>query len=310
MNSPRVALVALLIAAEVVIAGMMIFVLHGNHRIFAAGYHGTAFAAAPVTPLAAGSSPHIYISDRESGVTIATSHDGLVHVIDQSNVHGAFWNSGNIPQLHVTRSSDGVRIERPDSTNDSIFGFMNRHIEVDVPSGASIEVAQCSGADVTGIQNDVSVVSQDGHISLSDIRGDVNMQSNDGSLHLNDVTANKLAASTDDGSVRAAGISVSGASPHALFHSKDGSVHVNGAFAAGGSYELSSDDGRIELGLASGADMTIAASTNDGSVTVDGQRYDSNSDGSAHTVRLGSGSASMRVATDDGSIHITTNGAI
>src|ERR1700756_1374619 len=143
MNSPRVALVALLIAAEVVIVGMMIFVLHGNHRIFAAGHSGTPFAAVPVTPLAAGSSPHIYISDRESGVTVNTSHDNLVHVVDETSMRGAFWSSGKIAQLQVTRTSDGVRIERPDTHGgDAIgfFAFMRRHIEVDVPAGSSIEI--------------------------------------------------------------------------------------------------------------------------------------------------------------------------
>jgi len=308
MNSPRVALIALLIAVEVVIAGMILYALHGpRHSLFAAGMHSSAFTPAVVMPLAAGFSPHVYISDRDSGVTVNTSTDGLVHVVDETNVSGTMWGTP-IAQLKVSRSDDGVRIERPDNDSDvSVFGFLRRHIEVSVPAHATIEIARCSGADVSNVQNDVTVASQDGHVALTGVRGNVSAQSDDGSIRLNDVTANLLDARTDDGTIRAAGIAIAGTSPHALFHSKDGSVEVNGAFAPGGSYEVSSNDGHVSIGIAPGADMTIDASTGDGHIVVDGHRYDE--DG-PQTVRLGSGSATMRVATDDGSVHISTNGAI
>jgi len=303
MNSPRVALIALLIAVEVVIAGMILYALHGPR--FAAG-HSSAFTPAVVMPLAAGFSPHVYISDRESGVTVNTSSDGLVHVVDETSITGPMWGTP-IAQLKVSRSDDGVRIERRgDDSSRTVFGFSREHIEVSVPAHATIEIAQCSGADVSGVENDVTVASQDGHIALTGVRGNVSAHSDDGSIRLNDVTANLLDARTDDGSIRANAITIAGTSPHALFHSKDGSVEVNGSFAPSGSYEVSSNDGHIKLGLAPGADMTIDASTGDGHVVVDGRSYDE--DG-PQTVRLGSGSATMRVATDDGSVHISTNGA-
>ena len=75
---------------------------------------------------------------------------------------------------------------------------------------------------------------------------------------------------------------------------------------------MSTDDGRIELGFAPGADLNVEVTTDDGHITLDGNRVARDNDGdTAHyTMRLGNGSGSLHATTRDGSIHITTNGAL
>ena len=73
---------------------------------------------------------------------------------------------------------------------------------------------------------------------------------------------------------------------------------------------LATNDGSVRLDLAPSSNLTVDASTRDGSIYVDGHSTPSDGDAAQRTVRLGEGSGRLSVATGDGSIHITTNGAI
>jgi len=122
---------------------------------------------------------------------------------------------------------------------------------------------------------------------ITGITGGVYVRSQDGHIGLNDVK----------GTVDA--------------HSDDGSIRTHG-LALAGNNTMSTDDGRIELGFAPGADLNVEVGTDDGRITVDGHRVardDSDDDTSHYTMRLGNGSGSLHATTRDGSIHITTNGA-
>lgn len=322
----------MLLAVELVLVGMMFTAVHGwGGHVFAAsgGFHAANASAKTYPPVAAGLSPHVQIDDADSGVHVTASNDGLVHVSDATSIHGFVIGASKIVDLTIARTADGVRIYRPSSQHHFtvIFGGDTEHIDVQVPSGSHVDVIRSSSAEVTGMQNAVDVKSQDGHIGLFDIHGNVNahsddghiearnvagdtlaMSTNDGSLRFSDITANVLDAKTDDGRIEAANLTIGGSSPRATLHTNDGSVHVGGKFAAGGSYDFSTNDGRVETTLATGSDLTIDASTGSGKIYVDGSPF-GDGDSATHTVRLGSGSGAMRLASQDGSIHITTNGA-
>ncbi len=306
----RASIVGMLVAAEVLIVGMALYSLRGSEPAFGAGMHGIDFTAAATSPIGAGSTPHVVIDDRQSRVLVGVSGDGLVHVRDLTEFRGAVFSSTKYPQLSVTRTGDGVLIERPrtGSLSVAIFGYSTQKIEVDVPSGSRLDIAGCAGAEVAGITGGVSVRSQDGSVKLADLQGTVDAASDDGSLRVNNVHSDKLTLETRDGRIEAQGISVGGSQPLATMHTDDGSVHASGTFAPGGTYELSSNDGSIELRLARDADLTIAASTGDGRILVDGNAAGSE-DSSQRTIRLGAGSSTMKLATSDGSIRIFTNGA-
>jgi DUF4097 and DUF4098 domain-containing protein YvlB len=203
-----------------------------------------------------------------------------------------------------------------------------QNIEVDVPPNSRVEIQKSSGATVAGLRAGISVQSQDGHIELTDVQGIVDAHSADGyidatnvkgdtltlitadgHIKLQDVTAQQLTARSSDGRLDVANLTIAGDKPQATLHSDDGSVHVRGSFAPSGTYEISSNDGRVELALASNSDLTVTASTADGHISVDGKSPSSDEDAHNQTIKLGSGSGSMRVSSGDGSIHLTTNGA-
>jgi DUF4097 and DUF4098 domain-containing protein YvlB len=334
MNSGRVALIGMLVGVEVLIAGFAIWCIGGAGHLSAAGFnpHQTDYASTMVASIDAGETPHVVISDPESRVYVNVSPDGKVHVKDDTSIHGLnFSGDQSIPKLSATRTADGVLVERPDYNDHWMhftIGVTEQHIEVEVPAGSRVEIQRSSGATVTGLRAGISVRSQDGHISLEDVQGAVDARSDDGYIEasnvrgdtlslvtadghvsLKDVTAQNLTARSEDGRLDASNLSITGgAAPQATLHSDDGSVHVKGAFAPGGNYEVSSNDGRVELGLATSADLTVTATTGDGSIVVDGK---SSSDDDQHhqVIKLGSGSGAMRVSSGDGSIHLTTNGA-
>jgi DUF4097 and DUF4098 domain-containing protein YvlB len=329
VNSGRVALVGMLVAVEVLIAGLAIWSVSGTH-VWAAG-HQVDYTAKTVATIDAGAAPQVVVSDPDSRVIVGVSPDGKVHVKDMTSLHGFLFSTDrSIPKLNATRTADGVLIERSpyqDNWMHLTIGESMQRIEVDVPAGAHLDIQKCSGADVAGLRADARVRSQDGHITLSDIQGTIDassadgyinasgvrgdsltLQSSDGHISLRDVTAQSLSARSNDGRVEATNLTMSGAAPKATLHSDDGSIHVNGTFPAGGTYDVSSNDGRVELGLASGSDVTVVASTGDGSIYVDG-KSPGDDDRQHQTIKIGSGSGAMRVSSGDGSIHLTTNGA-
>ena len=338
MKSNRVALVAMLVAAEIFILGLAFYVVGGGRSM--AFTHGMmhsgsmqhpSFTAHAVAPIAAGSHPVVYIDDANSGMTVSVSSDNLVHVEDRTSFGGAFWGKKpNIPQLAVSHDGNGVRIVRA-AYEDNFFsiGFSNsrEHIDIQAPAGAVLEIVRCSGATITGVEGGVNAVSQDGSLHLFNVRGTIVAHSNDGRIELrhaqaqstelssgdgriviDDVTTPSLVAKTADGRITATGLMMMGASPHATIHSNDGYVSLVGSFAENGSYDISTDDGHIDVALDAASNATVNASTNDGSIALDGH---SSGDDSANnrTLRVGNGSGAMRISTHDGNIHITTNGA-
>jgi hypothetical protein len=306
----RTSMIATLVAVEVLIVGIALYALRGGNGF--SMHHGSRWIAAAIAPLAAGSAPQIEVDDPDSTVNVVTSSDGLVHVIDRTRA-GGMWGSGRIAQLRVARTPAGVSIIRPgDSETHWQFGFTDQRIEVDVPAGAHLTIARCSGAAVTGIQGGAEVHSQVGRITMTDVRGQALLaRSDDGRVVLNDVTANSIDATSKDGRIEASHLAATGDSPHVVLQTDDGSIDVAGPLAPGGKYEMSTKDGDVRLALQRDADLAVDLSTDDGRIYVDGAEKPRGDDDSAHhTIRLGSGSGSLNASTNDGSIHITTNGAV
>jgi hypothetical protein len=325
-------MIALLVAVEIVVAGLVLYSLGGMHGAFAGGLHRVDFSPATIAPLAAGATPRITVDDPDDRVVVTTSPDAMVHVTDRTEAHGMYWGTSSFPKLDVQRTADGVSVSRPGQSVNGIhfalFGIDTERIEVAVPAGSTVALEQCSGADVTGISGSTTVRSQDGHIVLADLRGAVDAQSSDGyievrnvhtdrvALHtdnghieLHDVAAAIFEATTNDGRITIDSLRVAGDGSRAKIHSDNGSVLLSADFAPGGTYDISTDDGRITATLPSQANLVVAASTNDGRVVRDGQSFDD--DGATHrTFTLGSGAGHLNLSSDNGTISITTNGAI
>jgi hypothetical protein len=295
----------MLVAAEVLVVGLAMYAVGHGGSPFAGGMHHASFTAAAIAPVAAGGAPHVVIDDVDSRVGVAVSNDELVHVRDLTQIRGAVFSSANYPQLRVTRTPDGVRIERPGDEHFSLelFGFSTQKIVVDVPRGSRVEIARCAGADVFGVGGDVSVHSLDGHVTLTDLQGSVDARSDDGYLKATNVRSDRLALESMDGHLALQDVAV--ASLTATTH--DGRIEAEG-LSVSRDATLQTDDGPIGLHLAPNADLTIDASTNDGSVSVDGSSFYRDDDSAQRTIRLGAGTGQMKASTADGSIHIFTNG--
>jgi len=307
MRDSRLGIVLVLAAAEVFLLGLMMRSLGFSSPVQAAGFHTASFTPKAFSPIDAGTTPHVVIADAKSRVTVGVSQDGLVHVADQSHFHGAIWGQQNLAQLLVNKTNDGVRIERPgDLADDRIFSlafWCTERIRVDVPAGAHVEIVRSGGADISDLQAPVIAHSNDGHISATHIRGAVDFTSDDGYLALTDVTAPTVKLATKDGSLRFTGVDTGSLEAR----TDDGSVRIAGLHVGSGSIETS--DGSVRIGLRD-PDLTVSARTDDGRIRVDGvtQQHD-DSDASSGTIRLGNGTGSLSVASHDGSISITTNGA-
>jgi hypothetical protein len=299
----RASVVGMLIAAEVLIAGMALYAVGRGGTTFAAGMHHVDFTAAPIAPVAAGATPRVVIDDASSRVHVGVSNDESVHVRDLTEMHGGVYSSGSYPQLRVTRTADGIRIERPSTRlSIAIFGFSTQSVQVDVPSGSHIEIAGCAGADVFGVTGGVSVHSRDGHVTLTDLQGTVDARSDDGYLSATNVRGDRLGMESMDGHISLKNVAVASL----LAQTRDGRIEAE-ALSVTGDATLQTDDGSIRLGLSPNANLAIDASTRDGRIVVDGTSLD-HDDAAQRTIRLGAASGSMKVATSDGSIHILTNG--
>jgi hypothetical protein len=327
----RGTLVALLIAVEVAIVIVAVVSMTGSHRVWASGgggLHHVDFSAKPIAPFSAGSTPHIVVSDPDDRIFVNVSPDGLVHVEDGKEFHGTFWGTPNITPLTIAQNADGVSISRPkfDSGSFSVFFSWNvDHVTIEVPAGSTIDIEHSSGINIAGIDGAVTAKSDDGSITLATLRGNVDAESSgdyinasdlkadtvklhsgDGHIELHDVVAGTLNATTEDGHITIDGLQVTGNT--ATIHSNDGPIRVNASFATG-NYEVSSDDGHIDVTVGSQSNLTVAASTSDGRITRDGTSFNDSGDGTSRSFTLGGGSGHLNLSSHDGSISITTNGA-
>lgn len=315
--SSRVPLLAALVAAELAIVLIAVYSFSEAGRAFGSawngfGLHRVNYAGTALPAVEAGTAPHVVIQDTDDGVTVTPSTDGRVHVTDASYVSGLAWSTGTRPKLTMTRTADGVRIERPSEDDNliSIAGSSREHIDVAVPPNARLDVLDSSGDDVTGLNANVSVHSSDGHITLRQIRGDVALRSLDGAIELHDVTARSIVATTDDGHIDADALHVAGASANVRLHTDDGHIAFAADLAAGGTYDLSTEDGHVNVALPASSNLSVTASTLDGRVVRDGKTVASGDDGPASaSFTLGAGSGHLHVSTNDGTIEFSTNGA-
>lgn len=289
MRYSRTGIVAVLLAVEVFIGGAILWALAGGRATWpaqASGLHRVSEGGKTFTPIDAGNAPHVVIDDPDSRVVITASTDGKVHVTDDTRTVGWVWGSSSQAPLTVNRTADGVRIQRADGRpHVAIFGFDYQHTEVALPADATLEIQRCGGAELTGLTGTVAVHSVDGSIALSGVHASrLQLDSDDGSLRMDDVRVPSIDAVTNDGSIRANNLQVDGG-------------------------RLQTSDGSIRVALA-GANLTVHARTGDGSIRIDGRRVAQDGDSGVTDIQVGTGGGSLQVATQDGSIHITTNGAL
>ena len=221
----------MLVAAEVLIVGMAIYAVGHGHASFAAGLQHVDFTAAPIAPVAAGAAPRVVIDDAASRVHVGVSPRRARPRRDLTEMRGAVFQPRSYPHLRVTRTSDGVRIERParaasrSKSSDSAsrpFKWTCREIPTSrspiaraptssaVTGGASVH-SNDGHVTLTDMQGSIDARSDDGYVSATNVRGDhLGMVSSDGHLALKNVAVGSLLAQTRDGRIEADALSVTG----------------------------------------------------------------------------------------------------
>ena len=264
----RKTLITTLFAVEVALFGMIVYFLGG------APTHASSVNVGGnriVDVLDAGNAPHIVVRDPDSRVFIVPSNDGKVHVTDLWSMHGWTFGSTNIPQVQVTRTSEGVEVSRdPEGSGHFVvFGESTERTQIAVPVDATLDIVKSSGSDITGIAGAMQIRSQDGRIVFHDV-----------------------------------------SSPSIDAFSNDGRIVFDGTLRADGHYTLKTDDGRIEMVAAGLAGLAVHAHTGDGKIRIDGRRVGNREDADDSTYDApGNTGGTINVQTSDGSITINSMGA-
>lgn len=276
----------MLVAVEVLVAGLCIWSVTGvtAPTWSGGGFHRVDYVASPIAPIAAGDSPVVLIDDEDSYVIVSVSTDGLVHVTDKTVVHGWIAGADRAQVLTASRTPDGVlRIVRP--PGHFAIGATEDKVLVAVPPMSRIQIIRADRCDISGIRNGASIHTNDGHITATDVSG------------------NAFDFDSGDGRITISNISFTGNGPHMHLHTGDGSVQISGIFTAPGANGVDTGDGRVDVTALPGSNVTVNASTSGGSIAINGNRH------AGSTLKAGTGDAAMTIHTEDGSIHITTNGA-
>lgn len=209
--------------------------------------------------------------------------------------------------LKVTTSQEGNRItvEALKPEREVQVGFhVGRSVKfiVSVPTTTDLVARSGDGAiTVTDVRGRLELRSGDGSIKGTGLEGEVTANTGDGSVTLEGVKGN-VDVNTGDGSVRVAG------APTALkAHTGDGSVtlDLDEGTTVGKDWEVTTGDGSVKIALPAGINAELDASTGDGGISAsDFGLKATGEDRQELRGRLGSGGASLKVRTGDGSITV------
>ena len=214
--------------------------------------------------------------------------------------------------LVVNQSQEGNRIaiEAPGAGNQrNVISFgVERSVNftVTVPRRVTLEARTSDGLiDVRDLQGTLDLNSGDGRIETSNIEGRLKAHTGDGSIHV-DQAKGAVDADSGDGSIE-----IGGRLDELAVRTGDGTVRVD---AGDGStmksdWRITTGDGGISLRVPDGFNAAVDASTGDGSVRIEGvsdaPRNGDEPDRRRVVGQLGSGGATLRLRSGDGSITVT-----
>jgi DUF4097 and DUF4098 domain-containing protein YvlB len=213
--------------------------------------------------------------------------------------------------VNQTQEGNRIVIEAPNPRSErnviAIGGWQSQAVNftVTAPRRVTLEARTGDGSIEThDLQGTIDMNSGDGRILASNLEGQVRAHTGDGSIAI-DRAAGQVDADSGDGSIE-----IEGRLDELTVRTGDGPVRVD---AADGStmksdWRITTGDGRIALRVPSGFNAAVDASTGDGSVRVDGiSTAPRGTEEERRRVvgQLGSGGATLRLRSGDGSIEIT-----
>lgn len=209
----------------------------------------------------AGAHPVLTVDIGYADLTIRAGEPGR---FDASLSSGRTLSLGPAATIVARKDGDGLRIEK---TSGAVLSAGDmRRVTVLVPPETRVEVGEAGEIEAYGLRGEASFNSVgNGKIRVEDFNAPrLHVETSDGRIVLTDITTPHIEAIAKDGRIEGSVLSL-----------RDGNIE--------------SDDGRIQLGFAPGADTLVSA---DGS------------DGSVRTFKFGAGSGRLSVHADDGSVSI------
>ena len=213
--------------------------------------------------------------------------------------------------VNQTQEGNRIAIEAPAARNQRnvvTFGsWVSQSVSftVTAPRRLTLEARTGDGVvEAHDLQGTIDMSSGDGRIEASNIDGQVKAHTGDGSIHIAQA-AGAIDADSGDGSIE-----IAGRLDELTVRTGDGSVRVeaNDGSTMKSDWRITTGDGRIALRVPSGFDAAVDASTGDGSVRIEGISTPPNGDESERrrvVGQLGSGGATLRLRSGDGSIDVS-----
>jgi DUF4097 and DUF4098 domain-containing protein YvlB len=273
--------------------------------------HGEYDKSYPVT-----GRPSVHVRTKDGGVRVVTSDTQEV------SFHVKYESTSGNPQIDSQQRGDSVELDAEfGSTSPFLLGGHRRmDIEVHMPRDANLQVeSKDGGVDVAAVNGKVVIHTTDGGVRASQLNGTIEITSNDGGIHVDTATGN-VKLHTDDGSI---GVDHVDGKCEAV--SNDGSIHVDGRFdgldvrSGDGSvvariesgsvptsaWRVRTSDGSVHVALPPDFKANLAATTNQGSITLESPfKVEGNVSHSKVEGALNGGGPTFVIHTTDGSIHV------
>jgi hypothetical protein len=246
--------------------------------------------------------------------------DGLIQVRswDRNEVlveierRGPDQSSADELVVNQTQEGNRIAIEAPSARNRrsvvSFGSWVSQSVNFTVTAPRRLQLTARTGdglIEVHDFEGTIDLNSGDGRIVASNVNGQVQAHTGDGSIQIDDVTGG-VNADSGDGSIE-----IGGRLEEVTVRTGDGAVRVDAAdgSAMKSDWRITTGDGRIGLRVPQGFNAAVDAVTGDGTVQVEGISTGS-SDGDESDRRrvvgqLGSGGATLRLRSGDGSIDVT-----
>lgn len=150
-----------------------------------------------------------------------------------------------------------------------------------------------------GWTGDISLVTSNGPIYVSDVGGNLNIRTSNGRIELSNVDG-VVQARTSNGSIRAEGTNLTGTGQ---LRTSNGSISLNGRLDPRASYDLTTSNGPVSIALAE-PNVSVDLTTSNGRIDLRTEVTVSRHDRRHLVGRIGEGTATLNVRTSNGSISL------
>ena len=222
--------------------------------------------------------------------------------------------------VKVSRSGSVITVD----ATGSWIGGGETDVVIRMPATAAVSANSVEGdIMVDGIAAPVSVETVQGDVLVRGARGNVTASAVDGDVELRDAEGN-ISATSVNGDVRigsargrVAAEAVNGdvivlgtRSDAVALSSVNGDLTFSGPLSARGQYEMSTHNGDILLGVQSGVSASVTVSTFQGEFESDHPVQVTSRSDRRFSFSLGGGSATVKLDSFQGTIHLTTPEAV